>query len=602
MTAMFLDSRLSTANYDALLESWSTQLVQANILFHGGLSKYCRAKSARESLINAHGWTISDGGEDCNNHAPTITSTNSIPIEENRRVVLTIVGEDIDGDSLTYSIIGGVDQDKFNIDPTLGTLSFTIIPDFENSVANYSNNMYEVKVQVTDPQGLSATQTLFVSILDDPDESNTLSPTPTIALDLVNANDTGFSHVDNNTKLDTLTFEFPCPQPNSVMRFYFEHTLYNHTHTCQSSGLERITIPSIPHIYMRINYTQQLSSSSSESAYSPTLLLTVDTIAPNTPTLTTPTNGATVEGTAEAGTIITAKTTSNSNCITRVDANGDYRCTLSPTPVNFEALEVISTDIVGNSSPKARGKIRGVSLSNHPPVITSEKKFTFTEGADIGVAVANINAQDPDGDVLIYSLIFVEGGCSLDYDKFTITESGTLYFRTSPDYEFPINFDKDNIYQVNVKVTDNREGEAYSLVNITVRDSVRIKDTTFTPEKYANDVEIDSDISIQFIGKTIARGTGSIKIFKKNGDEEHTNFDVNVAQVTVLGDSLIIDPNADFEPETEYYILIDKGAIKDTNGVDYIGITNKEEWKFTTGKAPEPENPCGCPDFACFVN
>ena len=715
MSAMFLDIKLSIANYDALLKSWSAQTVQADILFHGGLSKYCHAKDERQSLIDNHGWTITDGGEDCSNHAPTITSTNSIPLEENKKVVETVVGEDIDGDSLTYSIIGGVDQDKFTIDSNSGLLSFTIIPDFENSVANYGNNIYEVKVQVTDPQGLSATQIIFVSILDDTDESNILSPAPTVALDLVDANDTGFSHVDNNTKLDTLTFEFPCPQPNSVMRFYFEHTLYDHTHTCQSSGIEQITIPSIPHAYMRVNYTQQLSSSGLESAYSPTLLLTVDTekptvamadlqassdtgesqtdnitaqtkptfdvlcdkqyslvelnatnvdtheqirvnhlcggegtesvtfseslkdasydivyvvtdragnrsdsspkmsltidtIAPDRPILTTPTSGAVVEGSAELGTTITATTptsgctTTPSACLSNLSpAICSYSCTLTPAPVDFEVLEVTATDMAGNVSPKATGEIQGVT-TNHPPVITSGEKFTFYEGDTTDIVAGNVNAEDPDGDLITYSIIPVQNGASLDYDKFNITaDGGILYFKHTPDYEFPTNAFKDNIYEVYVKVSDDRGGEVSTLAEITVVNNINLQDTIYTPKKYAEEVAIDSDISIQFIGKTLAKGTGAIKIFKKNGDEEHTNFDVGVAQIAIAGDTgdtILINPNADFEPETEYYVLIDRGAIKDSNGVDYIGITDKEEWTFTTGKAPEPDNPCGCPDFA----
>jgi len=65
---MLDNSGMSTANYDALLESWDTQAGNKNVTgvqlgasgvtFTGGSA----AATARDSLINDHGWTINDGG------------------------------------------------------------------------------------------------------------------------------------------------------------------------------------------------------------------------------------------------------------------------------------------------------------------------------------------------------------------------------------------------------------------------------------------------------------------------------------------------------------------------------------------------------------
>jgi len=65
---MLESSGLSTANYDALLQSWDTQagnkgvtgvqLGASGVTFTGGSA----AETARDSLINDHGWTINDGG------------------------------------------------------------------------------------------------------------------------------------------------------------------------------------------------------------------------------------------------------------------------------------------------------------------------------------------------------------------------------------------------------------------------------------------------------------------------------------------------------------------------------------------------------------
>jgi hypothetical protein len=63
MTDMFLKASLSTDNYDALLQGWSSQTLQPNVKFHGGYSQYsAESESARNVLVNTHGWTVTDGG------------------------------------------------------------------------------------------------------------------------------------------------------------------------------------------------------------------------------------------------------------------------------------------------------------------------------------------------------------------------------------------------------------------------------------------------------------------------------------------------------------------------------------------------------------
>ena len=84
LSGMFFgnDSGLSLENYDTTIEGWATldttggeTQIPANITFGGGVSQYCLSTSARQSLIDNFGWTITDGGQaaDCDNIAPTIT-------------------------------------------------------------------------------------------------------------------------------------------------------------------------------------------------------------------------------------------------------------------------------------------------------------------------------------------------------------------------------------------------------------------------------------------------------------------------------------------------------------------------------------------------
>ncbi|MDH7911339.1 BspA family leucine-rich repeat surface protein [Winogradskyella sp. SYSU M77433] len=65
MERMFTGLTLSTEYYDATLNSWANQSLQSNVEFHGGNSNYCNSETARNTLIDTYGWTITDGGLDC---------------------------------------------------------------------------------------------------------------------------------------------------------------------------------------------------------------------------------------------------------------------------------------------------------------------------------------------------------------------------------------------------------------------------------------------------------------------------------------------------------------------------------------------------------
>ena len=66
MSDMFKGITLSTANYDAILIGWESKTVQNSISFHGGFSQFISAAAftARQNLINNHGWSITDGGRE----------------------------------------------------------------------------------------------------------------------------------------------------------------------------------------------------------------------------------------------------------------------------------------------------------------------------------------------------------------------------------------------------------------------------------------------------------------------------------------------------------------------------------------------------------
>ncbi|MDD9717145.1 SdrD B-like domain-containing protein [Dinoroseobacter sp. PD6] len=87
-------------------------------------------------------------------------------VDENETEIFNIDSTDAEGDSFTYSIVGGRDGAMFEIDPHTGELSFKTAKDFENPTSGGNNNTYDVTVAVTDENGNATTKDLWVKVKD----------------------------------------------------------------------------------------------------------------------------------------------------------------------------------------------------------------------------------------------------------------------------------------------------------------------------------------------------------------------------------------------------------------------------------------------------
>jgi len=107
-----------------------------------------------------------------NNQLPLITSngagaTASINLAENTTTVTTVNATDADvGQTPAFSLTGGADQARFNINTTTGALTFVSAPNFEAPTDSDTNNTYVVEVTASDGQGGTDVQTLTVNVTD----------------------------------------------------------------------------------------------------------------------------------------------------------------------------------------------------------------------------------------------------------------------------------------------------------------------------------------------------------------------------------------------------------------------------------------------------
>ena len=101
---------------------------------------------------------------------PTITTTgNPSPYRENGTgAVYTFRARDPQGQPLTWSL-EGADDDDFDITSDGGVLTFASAPDFENPTDADRDNIYEIRVVVTDEQGLVDRVDVTITVANDPE-------------------------------------------------------------------------------------------------------------------------------------------------------------------------------------------------------------------------------------------------------------------------------------------------------------------------------------------------------------------------------------------------------------------------------------------------
>ena len=86
------------------------------------------------------------------NNPPVLTVTNAVVEENFTGVVTQATATDVDNltSELTFSILNYKDGDEFDIDASTGEISYKNSPDYENPSDIDGNNIYVIKVQVSD--------------------------------------------------------------------------------------------------------------------------------------------------------------------------------------------------------------------------------------------------------------------------------------------------------------------------------------------------------------------------------------------------------------------------------------------------------------------
>ena len=107
--------------------------------------------------------------------------------------------------------------------------------------------------------------------------------------------------------------------------------------------------------------------------------------------------------------------------------------------------------------------------------------------------------------------------------------------------------------------------------------------TFTTPSDDAVGVQTAATLSVTF-NEAIVKGVGNITITETTSNAVHEIIPIeDNNRITFLSDRIIkIDPNANFKPDTEYYISMTEGSFKDLNDNNFAGMARTDTYNFTT--------------------
>ena len=384
--------------------------------------------------------------------------------------------------TVVFSLVGGSDQGKFSIDQTNGKLIFNSAPDFEAPADADSNNRYEVKVRVTD-NGIGsafAEQHIQVRVVDgsEPPEFNSTILTNRSILEDdslplvfgvdINASDpntgggiAGYRILTNGMYGNaTITGDISSPPVN-----------FSYVPDGNFTGSDVVVL--------EVNNTAGLKSS---------LALNINvTPVDDPPNITTP---ALIDHPENQGHVIALSAEDDNNVTLNwswgggVATDSDFLLT-SDGNLTFREVPDYEAAKFNNTYSKIIQVSDGVSLvdrnftinvynlNDNPPLspyltANASSSFNLMENSSV---VIDLNASDADNSIdsnfnsILYS---ISGG--QDQLRFDVSNAGRLQLLPAPDYENPSSADLDNIYMVDLTLSDGGYSQVYPIV-VTITDA-----------------------------------------------------------------------------------------------------------------------------------
>ena len=423
----------------------------------------------------------------------------NITVDENKKFISLLKYKDPDkadeNKSFVWTLAGGVDEDNFDINGTTGALSFKdnlgvagqVGINFENKLDLDLNNTYEVEIRLIDPSGGGSAKKNFhiktrdindppvvagrVLSLLEPAKTNPTFELSQYVVDEDNASGTpdnvtwslkSSSSVFSLDQNGSLSFQAPSDYESNQTVFNLPVQAYDGT------------------VYVDANYTIQVNPSNEPPVFYDDLNNTITFKNFTTPEeIPISINLSQFAKDPEKDAITYSHNYNNADGEIKFFNPSDGNFTFIPK-ANFSNIVVLDFNATDPANNKKAFKVNiTVTEVADPPVVYKTgtpiqlgypnlfQIGNFRENN--GTLVAELNASDPNDNPSSTSFTWSLSGT--DASKFTMNPSSgsvsQLKFLQVPDYENPIDSNKDNEYDFNMTVMD--EGNATTVpVRITV--------------------------------------------------------------------------------------------------------------------------------------
>ncbi|MDA0282651.1 MAG: DUF4347 domain-containing protein, partial [Planctomycetota bacterium] len=444
-------------------------------------------RTVRFVLTDGDGGTSNTATQTVNvtsvNDDPVFTSPSSVSVSENQSGVQTVTATDVDvpAQTLSFAITGGADELQFALNPTSGTLVFVSPQDFETPVDANGDNVYEVELTVSDGNGGSSIETLFVTVTNQNDNPPVVTPGQSFSVDENSANGTSLGSLmatddDAGTTFQTWTITF-----DSSGGIFSLNSTTGELTVADNTNLNFESATSYT-LFVRV------SDGSTDSAQE-SVTISVGEVNEFDPVVNdqsfavneNSTNG-TVVGTVAASDadtrqslsyVITAGNTNNAFAINsgtgQITVNNSSELDRETT-ASFALTVQVTDDVSPTRSDTATVTVNLNGVNDNTPVITSNGggATAAVNVAENSTAVTTVTATDADvpTQTLSYS---ITGGA--DASLFNIDAmSGELTFASAPDFETPTDASGDNVYDFTVQVSDGNGGTVTQTIAVVVND------------------------------------------------------------------------------------------------------------------------------------
>ncbi len=383
------------------------------------------------------------------------TTPNSKIITENTKTILTARVSDTN--QIIYSISGGADSSKFNIDSSSGVLSFKTNPDFENPTDVEGDNIYEVTIKATTIDLKTTTQDITITVTNIAEvvpvlESLNVSVTQNISLGTIIGNLTVTNSGDSDITLFTLSgdnkddFEIDTQGAISVKNQlnYITKPTYNLTTTAINeaghSNEATITITILEPDTTSPVFTSTNSKNISENTTT-VLTATATDASEITYSLSDSADSSKFELNSTSG-ILTLKTPADFE--NPADANSDniYEVTLQAT----------------DSSQNSTSKDVNITITDIADIAPTIEPFTITikENTLVGSKIGDINITNSgDSEINIFTL---------SGNDFDINSSGAILVKNA------LSFALQPLYNLTASATNSAGSSNEVTVTINIEE------------------------------------------------------------------------------------------------------------------------------------